>query len=116
MLNTLGIQRPQWKTRAAIGGATAHEDPADLFGEDVDNIDKMYLDADANIPNAGHHEAAGTTASEFDGALDEAGLEDEDAGQEAIKYDDSELDEEPKRQKNIKVCNWFIFSPLSTTS
>jgi hypothetical protein len=103
MLNTFVIQCPKWKMPAAFKGAAAHEDPADLFGED---FDEMYLDQDANIPNVGDHDAARTTASEFDGALDDAEVEDEDRGMEAIESDPAELDEEPKRQKNTKkVCN-----------
>jgi hypothetical protein len=53
------------------------------------------------LPNVGHE--AGTTASEFDGALDEP--YDEDEAVEAIKVDESDEDSEPKYQKNSKkVC------------
>ena len=65
-----------------------------------ENLDKIHQDAD--IPNMGHHEA-GTTALEFDGALDEP--EDEDEAVEAIKVDESDEDSKPKHQKSTKkVC------------
>ena len=60
------------------------------------------------MPNLGHHEA-GTTASEFDGALDAAGDEDEgteDIGQVDDKSSDEASADEPKHRKNAKkVCN-----------
>jgi hypothetical protein len=74
----------------------------------------MYEDAD--ISNLGHHEA-GTTASEFDGALDEAQDKDEDMEDVGIiddKSDEEASENEPKapkceRQKNAKkVRNGFF--------
>lgn len=98
MLNNFVIQRPQWKNQP-VKSVAAHQDPADLFDENLDEIDQ-----DADIPNAGHLDA-GTTASEFDGALlDEP--EDEDVAVEAINVDGSDEDSEPKHQKSTKkVCS-----------
>jgi hypothetical protein len=95
MLNIFVIQRPQWKKKHPVKDAAAHQDPASLFDEDLDD---MYQDAD--IPNAGRPEA-GTTASEFDGAPNELEAEDseEDKG-EAIEVDES--DEKPKSRKSTK--------------
>jgi hypothetical protein len=83
-------------------------DPAHLFDDDI------YEDTD--MPNLGHHhEAAGTTASEFDGALDDP--EDEDEHMEDIGDVDDKSDEEasvnePKHQKNAKkVCNNLLHEP-----
>jgi hypothetical protein len=80
----------------------AHKDPDNLFNDDeVHDV----VHQDANIPNVGHHEA-GTTASEFDGALDEAEAEDTGNGVEAMEVDESDSDEEPKRRKSTKkVCS-----------
>jgi hypothetical protein len=92
------IQRPQWKNCPVKTAAAHQDDPANLFDDDLDEI---YQDAD--IPNVGHHEA-GTTASEFDGALDEP--EDEDIAVEAMMVDGSDEDSEPKRKKSSKkVCS-----------
>ena len=98
------IQRAQWRNHPVEDSATQQlEDPSDpthLFDDD----DNIYEDAD--MPNLGHREA-GTTASEFDGALDEA--EDEDEGMEDIGVVDDKSDDEanePNRRKNAKkVCN-----------
>lgn len=97
------IQRPQWKNHSVI----ARQDPADLFNEDLDEI---YQDAD--LPNVGLQET-GTTASEFDGALDEPEVEDQDNAMdsEAIKVDESDEDLEPKHRKNTKkVCGRLSFT------
>lgn len=76
-------------------------DPAHLFDED------MY--EDVVMPNLRHHEV-GTTASEFDGALDEA--EDEDEGMAEIGVDKSDEEasaDEPKYRKNAKkVCSEIL--------
>lgn len=68
------------------------------------------------MPNLGHHEA-GTTTSEFDGALDDAEDEDEDEDMEDIGVVDDKSDEErevnePKHwpRKNSKVCNEILTS------
>jgi hypothetical protein len=102
MLNIFVIQRPQWKNYS-VKGAAAHQarDRADFFDEDL--AEDIY--EDANIPNVCHRDA-GTTASEFDGALDEAEDSDGKKGVEAIEVDsDSDSsDEEPKRRKSTKVC------------
>ena len=72
-------------------------DPAHLFDDDI------YEDVDTSDP--GHHwHEVGTTASEFDGALD---VEDEDEGTEDIGVVDDESDEElsvnvPKHRKDSK--------------
>lgn len=60
----------------------------------------------------GHHEA-GTTASEFDGALEEPEPEDEDN----VNVDEFDEDLEPKREKSSKkVCSWLHTSlePIAT--
>jgi hypothetical protein len=97
MLNifVLPNQRPQWKSNP-VKAAAARQDPADLFDDD-EELNGIYQDD--NIPNVVHD--AGTTASEFDGAGDEA-EEDEDNGVEAIEVDESESDEEPKSRKSTK--------------
>jgi hypothetical protein len=106
MLNIFVIQRPQWKNNP-VKNPAADQDPANLFDEDLDEI---YQDAD--IPNVGHHEA-GTTASEFDGALDELEDEDEDVPVKAVKVDESDEDSEPKRRKSTKkVCSQLDTSLL----
>jgi hypothetical protein len=69
--------------------------PAHLFDEHL--LDDDYQDAD--IPNSSRHEE-GTTASEFDGALDEAEVDDE--GEQEIEADESDEASEPKRQKKAK--------------
>lgn len=103
MLNIFGIQRPQWKNHPAAKATAAHLDPADFFADDEDLLNDMYQDV--NIPDVGYHEA-GTTASEFDGAPDEAEDLDEDKGVEAIEVDES--DEEPKHKKSTKkVRSWL---------
>ena len=100
MLNIFVFQRPQWKNRPTKAAA-AHQDPANIFDEDFAN--DIY--EDANIPNVGHREA-GTTASEFNGALDEAddldGKKCVDAMEVDLDLDKS--DEEPKHRKSTKVC------------
>jgi hypothetical protein len=78
--------------------------------------DDIYYEH-ADLPDLRHHEA-GTTASEFDGALDDA--EDEDKGMEDIGVVDDKSDEEasatkPKHRKNAKkVCNELL--PLQASS
>jgi hypothetical protein len=92
------IQRPQWKKLPVQSAAATYQDPADLFANDDD--------LDVNIPNVGHE--AGTTASEFDGALDDE-PEDEDKPVEAIEVDESDEDSEPQHKKTSKkVCSRFL--------
>jgi hypothetical protein len=65
-----------------------------------------YHDEEVDIPNI--HDA-GTTASEFDGALDAPGDDDEvteDTGVVGDTFEDEASAEEPKHQKvSKKVCN-----------
>jgi hypothetical protein len=108
------IQCPQWKNNSVKSAALG--DPADLFAEDLDEI---YQDPDANIPNVGHYEAR-TTASEFDGAPDEPDeLDHEDeleVNVEAIKVDasgsESDEDLQPKRQRSTKKVSSLLDTSL----
>jgi hypothetical protein len=88
----------QWKNCSAKEANLL--DPAHLFDEHLLNND--YLNAD--MPNVGHCEA-GTMASEFDGALDEAEDKDEDTLQD-IEVNGLDDASEPKHMKIAKkVCS-----------
>ena len=108
------IQCPQWKNNSVKSAALG--DPADLFAEDLDEI---YQDPDANIPNVGHYEAR-TTASEFDGAPDEPDEPDHEdkleVNVEAIKVDasgsESDEDLQPKRQRSTKKVSSLLDTSL----
>jgi hypothetical protein len=98
LLTFICIQRPQWRNHSVevLEDAAAQEE------------DNLFADEDSGLPKLGHHEV-GTTASEFDGAFDAAG--DEDEGTENIGIDDDKSDDvvsadERKRRRNSKkVCN-----------
>lgn len=71
-----------------------------------EEVDQLFHE-NSDIPKLGRHEV-GTTASEFDGAFDAAG--DEDEGAENIGVDDKSDDlvsaDERKSQRNAKkVCD-----------
>jgi hypothetical protein len=65
----------------------------------------MRISMSKCYPDVGHE--AGTTASEFDGALDEP--EDEDKAVKAINVDELDEDLEPQRKKKLKkVCSCLL--------
>lgn len=85
-------QRPQWKNHSVESA------PVDLFDDNSN-----YQDG-SDLPKIGYE--GGTTASEFDGALDEQ-PEDDDEDNVEVPINVDELDEgsKPKHQKRSKkVC------------
>lgn len=100
ILSFICIQRPQWRNHQDEDAATQQEvDPTDHVADPHNDSDMG-----ADIPNTGHHEAA-TTASEFDGALDAPGDEDEvteDIGGVDDKSDDEASGEHQKISKKVR--------------
>jgi hypothetical protein len=99
-LSFICFQRPQWRNHQDADTATQQEvDPTGHVSlSDNRNDSEVDMYGSADIPDMGHHEA-GTTASEFDGALDLPG--DEDKVTEDDKFDNESSVDEPKISKKV---------------